>query len=91
MLRAGQSASVEVPFTAAPQPRIRWTFDGITLYESRRIKIDSGYNLASLLIAKAEKQDAGTYTLHMDNPFGSATLNVKVIVLGKLPTRTCIH
>ena len=83
VLRAGQSAAVEVPFSAAPQPRIRWTFEGLTLNESRRISLDTVYNMASLTITKAQKADAGTYSLHLDNPFGSAHLNVKVIVLGK--------
>ena len=83
VLRAGQSAAVEVPFSAAPQPRIRWTFEGLTLNESRRISLDTVYNMASLTITKAQKADTGTYSLHLDNPFGSAHLNVKVIVLGK--------
>lgn len=82
VLRAGQSAAVEVPFCAAPQPRVRWSFEGLTLHESRRIKLDTVHNMTSLMITKAEKSDAGTYSLSLDNPFGSAHLNVRVIVLG---------
>ena len=82
-LRAGQSAAVEVPFCAAPQPRVRWSFEGLTLHESRRIRVDTVYNMTSLVITKAEKSDAGTYSLHLDNPFGSANLNIRVIVLGE--------
>ncbi len=83
VLNAGQSAVVEVPFCAAPQPRVRWSYDGLTLHESRRIKLDTVYNTTTLTINKAERADAGTYNLHLDNPFGSANLNVKVIVLGE--------
>ncbi len=82
VLKAGQSAVVEVPFSAAPQPRVRWTYDGLGLHESRRIKLDTVYNMTSLVISKAEQADAGTYSLNLDNPFGSAKLNIRVVVLG---------
>ena len=90
VLKAGQSAAVEVPF-CAPQPRVRWNFEGLTLHESRRIQLDTVYNMTSLTITKAEKSDAGTYSLHLDNPFGSARLDVKVIVLGKYSFSTTGH
>ena len=83
ILRVGQSAAIEVPFKACPQPKVTWKCDGHSLPESRRFKVDTIYNMTSMIIARAEKPDAGTYTLVLENGFGKATFSVPVIVLGK--------
>ncbi len=83
ILKVGGYASIEVPYRASPNPRATWRLNGHVVTENRRIRIDNIYNMSSLLISKAEKEDAGEYSLTLENPFGKATLKVKVIVLGK--------
>ena len=81
--QAGESRAIELQFTASPQPRVTWKKNGETLIETRRLKVDSIYNMTSLVLGHAEKGDAGTYSLTLNNPHGTATLNVKVTVLGE--------
>ena len=83
VLRLGESVAVEVPFTGSPQPKVAWRKDGGHILENRRLHIDSIHNMTSLVIGRAAMDDAGTYTLHLNNPFGSSKLTIQVIVLGK--------
>ena len=82
-LHVGGSTAVEVPFRGSPQPRATWRFEGGRIPENRKKHTETIYNMTSLMISRAELEDAGTYTLLLENNFGSAQLSVKVIVLGK--------
>ena len=81
-MRAGQSIVLEIPFTGCPQPRATWRLNGESVYDSRRIKVDTIYNMASLSIGRCEFDDAGEYSLALDNIHGTVRLNIKVTVLG---------
>ena len=83
VLRRGGAAVIEVAFKASPQPKITWKFNGDPLMESRRLNIDKIYNYTGLSLARAERSDAGSYQLSLQNPHGSCSITVKVIVLGK--------
>jgi len=84
VLRAGTSAAVEVPFTGSPQPKITWMVGGQVLRDVRRVRVETIYNLTTLVISRAERSDAGTYTLSLENQFGTSNLTVQVTVLGKI-------
>ena len=83
VVRRGSPVSIEVPFCSAPQPRVTWRVDGRPLAESRRMHVDNVFNATSLLIGRAERDDSGTYTVTLENSFGTLTTNVKVIVKGR--------
>jgi hypothetical protein len=84
VLRAGTSAAVEVPFVGSPQPKVNWWYGaGQLLRDSRRVRVETIYNLTTLVISRAERSDAGTYTLSLENQFGTSNLTVQVIVLGR--------
>ncbi len=82
-LKAGQSVAIEVPYNGSPQPKVTWKLDGQTLMDSRTIKVETYYNITSVLISHATRADAGTYTLKLENNYGSVTLDIDVTVLGK--------
>ena len=88
-MKAGQSVVLEIPFTGCPQPKATWRLNGEPVHDSRRIKVDTIYNMASLSIGRAEFDDAGEYSLVLDNIHGNVRLNIKVIVLGR--TRRVYH
>ena len=56
--------------------------NGSTLFENRRVQVETTWNMTSLLVSRAERQDAGQYSLTLENNYGSSTLNVEVIVIG---------
>ena len=84
VLRAGTSAAVEVPFAGSPQPKVTWMIGGQVLRDVRRVRVETIYNLTTLVISRAERSDAGTYTLSLENQLGTSNLTVQVIVLGKI-------
>ena len=83
VIKAGSSAVIEVPFQGSPQPRVSWKVDGHGILESRRLHHDTIYNMTSMTIKRAEMDDAGLYSVHLNNPFGTTTLDIEVIVLGE--------
>lgn len=83
-LVAGKSTSVDIPFTAHPQPKVTWQFNNQLLPDPVRIKPETTYNHATLNLNKVKVTDAGQYTLTLENPFGKATFAVKVKVQGRL-------
>ena len=57
--------------------------NGSSLLESRRIRVDTIWNMTSLCITRAERGDAGDYSLSLENQHGVSTFKVKIIVLGE--------
>ena len=87
VLRAGTSAAVEVPFAGSPQPKVTWLVGAQPLRDVRRVRVETIYNLTTLVLSRAERSDAGTYTLSLENQLGTSNLTVKVIVLGTTTRR----
>ena len=82
-LKEGDSSVIEVPFTASPQPKVRWTLNKNPIDVSDRIKVDTINNMTSLSLGHVKLKDAGTYRLTLENPHGSVNLDVKMKVIGK--------
>ena len=83
VVNRGAPVSIEVPFSAAPPPRVTWLVDGHPLAESRRLHVDNVFNASFLLIGRAERDDSGTYMVTIENQFGTLSTNIRVIVKGK--------
>ena len=47
------------------------------------MQVDTTWNMTSLVLTRAERQDAGQYSLTLENPHGAATLKAEVIVVGE--------
>ena len=86
VLHVGGSTVIEVPFRGSPQPRATWRFEGRQISENRKKHSETIYNMTSLTLSRAELDDAGSYSLTLENNFGSAQINIKVVVLGKSST-----
>ena len=84
ILKAGTSSAVEIPFTAHPQPSVSLTFNGGDVRSTERIRPETADNKTSFVIDKSERPDSGEYVMTLTNEFGTATLTLKVMVLGEL-------
>ena len=82
-LNAGASTAIEFPFTANPQPKVTWTFNGGKLPDPKRFKTTTITCMTSLTMAKVVLKEAGDYKVTLVNENGEATFTVKVIVLGE--------
>ena len=82
-LKAGSSAVIEMPFTANPQPKVTWSYNGGKFTDARRIKEDIIHNMTSLSLAKVVRNDSGSYKVTLENDHGTCSFTIKIIVLGK--------
>ena len=82
-LNAGNSAVIEVPFSAYPMPDVTWSYNGGNVTDSRRIKDETVNNLTTLRLAKVVRDDTGSYKVALSNAYGECSFTVKVIVIGK--------
>jgi Immunoglobulin I-set domain len=82
-LNAGASIPLEIPFTANPQPKVTWTYNGGNLPDAKRFKTQTITCMTSITMAKVVVKDAGDYTVTLENENGKASFTTKLIVLGK--------
>ena len=84
VLKEGQSISIEIPYSANPQPKVHWQFNSGPVPSSRNLTVDTIRNMTSLSIGHAVAENAGKYTVNLVNPYGKESLTLKVTVLCKL-------
>ncbi|XP_036386507.1 immunoglobulin-like and fibronectin type III domain-containing protein 1 [Megalops cyprinoides] len=78
VVRAGNSARVNINFEASPVPEIIWLKDGTPV--SKRITISNAEGTSQLLIASSERSDTGVYTIIIKNLVGQETFSVEIRV-----------
>ena len=83
LLKGGAAAAIEIPFTGCPQPKATWKYKGGKLPDARRFNVDTIQNMTSMTIKKAQKSDAGKYTLTLENEFGQATFSIEIVIVDK--------
>lgn len=81
-VRIGQNVNIELPYKGKPKPAIQWMKDDFPLKESEQIRFRQTENKASLIVRNARKENAGKYTLVLDNRLVKNFFDIKVITLG---------
>ena len=79
VVRAGGSVRMNIPFKGRPTPEICWSKDEGNLPE--KAQIEKGLNYTQLSIDLCDRNDAGKYTLSLENSSGSVSEYVVVKVL----------
>jgi hypothetical protein len=83
IMKVKTSKVIEVPFVASPMPKITWAFNDGKFSDERRVTVETIRGMTALTISRAERQDAGDYTLKIENKFGTISMMIHVRVLGK--------
>ena len=102
VVRAGESFSIAIPYTAHPIPSASWNFNNEFLISSDEKNPDSKStdgvimsNLTSdnamLVVSNAQRNHAGAYRCHLKNPSGFDTLEIKVTVLDRPGSPENLH
>uniref|UniRef100_A0AAY5ELP7 Titin n=1 Tax=Electrophorus electricus TaxID=8005 RepID=A0AAY5ELP7_ELEEL len=79
VVRAGGSMRINIPFKGRPTPEINWTKDDGDL--PSKAQIEKGLDYTQLSIDICDRNDAGKYTLTLENSSGTKTAFVSVKVL----------
>lgn len=83
IMKVKTSKVIEVPFVASPMPKITWAFNDGKFSDEKRVTVETIRGMTALTISRAERQDAGDYTLKIENKFGKINMTVHVKVLDK--------
>ncbi|XP_064646233.1 titin-like [Lineus longissimus] len=83
IMKVKTSKVIEVPFVASPMPKITWAFNDGKFSDEKRVTVETIRGMTALTISRAERQDAGDYTLKIENKFGTISMTVHVKVLDK--------
>jgi len=82
--KAGEPASILVPYAANPRPEITWSRGGIPFDErDARAVIESPDFMTQLNYKKCERGDSGTYTIRMENDLGSDSIDLRFKVVDR--------
>lgn len=81
-VRIGQNVNIELPYKGKPKPSIQWMKDDVPLKESEQIRFRQLDNKACLIVRNARKENAGKYTLVLDNRLVKNFFDINVITLG---------
>uniref|UniRef100_A0A8C4QXL2 Titin n=1 Tax=Eptatretus burgeri TaxID=7764 RepID=A0A8C4QXL2_EPTBU len=80
---AGKTLNVEFVVSGRPKPALTWTRDEQPMKETTRVHVAEVDNLTVLSISKAQKEDAGMYTVNASNILGQKSLTVEILTLDK--------
>ncbi|XP_059509248.1 immunoglobulin-like and fibronectin type III domain-containing protein 1 [Stegostoma tigrinum] len=83
IIKAGQTATVKVPFSGKPPMKVSWYKDGEELFEDNRISIDNSKTFTRLSISKCNRKDSGKMTVKLKNESGSTSANINLAVIDK--------
>jgi len=78
IVRAGNSARVNINFVASPMPNITWLKDGCPVL--KHVNISNADTTSQLLIPSAERSDTGVYSIIVKNIVGQDTFSVEIRV-----------
>ncbi|XP_026878929.2 immunoglobulin-like and fibronectin type III domain-containing protein 1 [Electrophorus electricus] len=78
VVRAGNSARVNITFEASPMANIIWVKDGIPM--NKRVTVSNTEGTSQLLIPSAERCDSGIYTITVKNIVGQETFSTEIRV-----------
>lgn len=81
-VRVGQNIHIELPFKGKPRPAISWLKDNFPLKESEKIRFRTTDNKTAVTVRGAKKENAGQYTLVLDNRTVKNYFDINVITLG---------
>ncbi|XP_028967798.1 titin [Galendromus occidentalis] len=81
---AGESLRIKLPYVGSPKPRAEWLLNGKPLdLSSEGVSVSFDCGNAVLEIDEITTSSQGTYTLKIDNQYGTATLDIAVSVTGE--------
>lgn len=79
----GEPFKISVPYIASPPPTVTWSKGTNEIRSSERVSPDVTDTHAILHNKRAERDDAGQYTINLSNDLGSESANIRVTVVDR--------
>lgn len=82
-VRENEDVTFTVKFSGTPEPDAEWYTSQKVVPKTKRTKKTKDEGSASLTIQKVVDEDAGEYTIKLQNPAGEVEANLTLILLSK--------
>ncbi|KAI1903990.1 hypothetical protein AGOR_G00001080 [Albula goreensis] len=80
-VKAGQTATIKIPFKGKPVPKVTWYKDGIEMTEDERTTVERDGESTTLVLNKCVREDSGAVMLRLKSDCGTAIANLHLNVV----------
>ncbi|XP_044213840.1 immunoglobulin superfamily member 22-like isoform X2 [Thunnus albacares] len=80
-VKAGQTATIKIPFKGKPPPKVTWYKDGVEVTEDERTKVERTADGTSLVLSRCVREDSGAIMLRLKSDCGTAVANLHLNVI----------
>ncbi|XP_035521440.1 immunoglobulin superfamily member 22-like [Morone saxatilis] len=80
-VKAGQTATLKIPFRGKPPPKVTWYRDGVEVTEDEKIKVERTAEGTSLVLSRCVREDSGAIMLRLKSDCGTAVANLHLNVI----------
>ncbi|XP_036390385.1 immunoglobulin superfamily member 22-like [Megalops cyprinoides] len=80
-VKAGQTATIKIPFKGKPLPKVTWYKDGIEMTEDERTTVEREADSTTLVLSKCVREDSGAVMLRLKSDCGTAIANLHLNVV----------
>ncbi|XP_071359708.1 immunoglobulin superfamily member 22-like isoform X3 [Trachinotus anak] len=80
-VKAGQTATIKIPFKGKPLPKVTWYKDGVEVMEDERTKVERTADSTSLVLSRCVREDSGAIMLRLKSDCGTAVANLHLNVI----------
>ncbi|GLD60189.1 immunoglobulin superfamily member 22 isoform X1, partial [Lates japonicus] len=81
VVKAGQTATIKIPFKGKPPPKVTWYKDGVEVTEDERTKVEKTADGTSLVLSRCVREDSGAIMLRLKSDCGTAVANLHLNVI----------
>ncbi|XP_071751221.2 immunoglobulin superfamily member 22-like [Centroberyx gerrardi] len=80
-VKAGQTATIKIPFKGRPPPKVTWYKDGLEVMEDERTKVERTADCTTLVLSRCVREDSGAVMLRLKSDCGTAVANLHLNVI----------
>ncbi|KAG7244515.1 hypothetical protein INR49_030167 [Caranx melampygus] len=80
-VKAGQTATIKIPFKGKPLPKITWYKDGVEVMEDERTKVERTADSTCLVLSRCVREDSGAIMLRLKSDCGTTVANLHLNVI----------
>uniref|UniRef100_A0A667WSX9 Immunoglobulin superfamily member 22 n=2 Tax=Myripristis murdjan TaxID=586833 RepID=A0A667WSX9_9TELE len=80
-VKAGQTATIKIPFKGRPPPKVTWYKDGLEVMEDERTKVERAADSTTLVLSRCVREDSGAIMLRLKSDCGTAVANLHLNVI----------
>lgn len=88
-MKAGQTATIKIPFKGKPPPKVTWYKDGVEVMEDERTKVERTADGTSLVLCRWVSRE-GRHPVRYFMIFSKATHKLKHIHISKYFLSLCL-